>query len=502
RSPQPGWAEQDADFYWNSLCEVSRGLKEQAGALWNDAIAMSVTAIRDTAVCVDEHGHPLRPAILWVDKREAHGLPRISPSAKAAFTAVGMYESVKLQRRMSSCNWVRVNEPEIWKKTHKFLMLATYLKYKLTGHYVDSCADLIGHIPFDSKARRWMKLHNMKRCIFEIEPEKLCSVVEPGEILGRITPEAARETGIAAGFEVVATGSDKGCETLGLSCTRPDRAALSFGTTATVQFTSDFYMEPLPFIPAYPAVAKGCYNPEVQISRGYWLVSWFKNEFAAKEMQQAKEQGVSAEQLLNERLQEVPAGCDGLTFQPYFTPGIVMPEARGAIIGFSDIHTRIHIYRAIIEGINFALMDGLQTMEKRGNVHIKELFVAGGGAQSAEICQITADMFGLPVHRIQTHEASGLGSSMVVFVTKGVFADIHAAADAMVHLKDTFLPDKNTHAVYENIYNEIFQKIFSRLLPLYKKSSEIYAKADEKAACAAAAQLKGEQNHGTSVSRL
>ncbi|MEG1446286.1 MAG: FGGY-family carbohydrate kinase, partial [Ruthenibacterium sp.] len=164
-----------------------------------------------------------------------------------------------------------------------------------------------------------------------------------------------------------------------------------------------------------------------------------------------------------------------------------------AIIGFSDIHTRIHIYRAIIEGINFALMDGLQTMEKRGNVHIKELYVAGGGAQSAEICQITADMFGLPVHRIQTHEASGLGSSMVTFVAKGIFPDIHAAAQSMVHIKNTFLPDKAVHAVYENIYREIFQKIFSRLLPLYKKSSEMDAKAKE------TPQSKGEQKHVTSV---
>ena len=104
RSPNPGWAEQDADFYWNSLCEVSRGLKEQSGALWQDAVAMTVTAIRDTTVCVDAHGRPLRPAILWADKREAHGLPRIPAATKAAFAAVGMYESVKLQRRMSSCN--------------------------------------------------------------------------------------------------------------------------------------------------------------------------------------------------------------------------------------------------------------------------------------------------------------------------------------------------------------------------------------------------------------
>ena len=83
-----------------------------------------------------------------------------------------------------------------------------------------------------------------------------------------------------------------------------------------------------------------------------------------------------------------------------------MPVAKGAVIGFSDVHTRIHIYRAIIEGINFALMDGLKLLEKQSGHKFLEIYVGGGGAQSDEICQITADMFGLPVIRTQTFEVS------------------------------------------------------------------------------------------------
>ncbi len=488
-SPQPGWAEQDADFYWGALCEVSRRLKEQAGPLWRQILAVTVTCIRDTCVCVDISGRPLRPAILWLDKREAHGMPRIPAPAKAAFLAVGMYDSVKLQRRAAACNWIMLHEPELWQKTHKYLMLSTYLQYRLTGLYVDSCANLIGHIPYDSKARRWMRMSDMRRCIFPIEPEKLYTIVEPGERIGGVTREAAAQTGIAEGLELIASGSDKGCETLGLGCTDPGSAAISFGTTATVELTTGTYMEPLPYIPAYPAVMKGCYNPEVQIYRGYWLISWFLREFAAKEVAEAKRLGISPEQLLNSRLREVPAGCDGLTFQPYFTPGIVMPTAKGAVIGFSDAHTHIHIYRAIIEGINFALMDGLRTMEKRGGLTVQQLFVAGGGAQSDEICQITANMFGLPVHRIQTFEASGLGSSMVGFVAKGVFPDYRAAADAMVHIRDTFMPDAAEHALYEGLFREIFQKIFPRLLPLYKAGAALRAEA------AASAETRKENAH-------
>lgn len=123
-------------------------------------------------------------------------------------------------------------------------------------------------------------------------------------------------------------------------------------------------------------------------------------------MAQAAAEGCSAEDLLNRRLEEIPAGCEGLLFQPYFTPNITMPTAKGAVIGFSDWHTRIHIYRAIIEGINFALIDGLRQMEKKAGYRMKEIRVGGGGSQSDQICQITADMFGIPVVRTQTHEVA------------------------------------------------------------------------------------------------
>lgn len=468
-SKYPGWAEQKPEVYWDAICQISQQLKTVAQDSWSDIIAVTVTTIRDTCLCVDKDGRPLRDAIVWLDKREC------TPSKPVPFmnmflvSLVGMKDTIELQRKISACNWIMENEPEIWQNTYKFIMISGYLNHMLTGKLVDSVANMIGHIPLNSKTRTWMEKGELTRCVFDIEKEKLTELVEPGELIGNITSEAAGQTGIPEGLPLIATGSDKGCETLGLSCSTPDKAAIGLGTTATIQFTIGRYMEPLPFIPAYPAVLKGHYNPEVQVFRGYWLISWFKNEFAAKEVEQAREMGISAEELLNTRLAEIPPGCSGLVFQPYFTPGVVMPKARGAIIGFSDEHTRIHIYRAIIEGINFALMDGLQTMERRGKVKIRKLFVAGGGSQSDEICRITANMFGLPVYRIQTHEAAGLGSSIVAFVAKGVYSTINEAIAAMVHIKDEFLPDIQVHKTYESIFNEVFSKIFGKLLPLYKR---------------------------------
>ena len=353
------------------------------------------------------------------------------------------------------------------------MFLSTWLNYQFCGTLADSTASVIGHVPYDYKNRAWFKAGHIKRILWEVDDAKLFNLVEPGTAIGSITGAAAEASGIPAGLPYIASASDKGCETLGLSCLSEDKAALSFGTTATVQTATRRYIEPLPLMPAYPAAVPGLYNPEIEIYRGYWLLSWFKREFAAKEVAEAERLGINAERLLDDRLKDIPPGCGGLVMQPYFTPGVGMPFAKGAIIGFSDTHTRIHVYRAIIEGINFALMEGLRGIEKRGGLAIKRLYVAGGGSQSPEICRITASQFGLPVYRTQTHEVTAIGAALTAFVAQGVFASFEEGVAAMVHVKDEFLPDIKAHAVYEELYGEVFTKIFDKLSPLYAKINGI-----------------------------
>jgi len=476
-SNQPGWAEQKPEVYWEAVCDVCNRLKKEVqlsatGDLWNNIIAVTVTTIRDTSLCVDKDGKPLRDFIVWLDKRHVKMKKPIPASKAMLFKLVGMTETAELQRKVSACNWVMENQPDVWEKTHKFIFLSGYLTFQLTGKLIDSVGNMIGHIPFNSKTRKWMTKSDLSRAIFDIPNDKLIDVIEPGKTIGTITKEAAAATGIPEGLPLIATGSDIGCQTLGLSCLKPDSASINFGTTATIQFMIDRYMEPLPFIPAYPAVLENHYNPEVQVYRGYWLISWFKKEFAQKEVERAAELGVSPESLLEKILNEVPAGCDGLVFQPYFTPGVVMPKSKGSVIGFSDIHTRAHLYRAIIEGINFALMDGLYTMEKRGKVKINKLFLGGGGSQSDVICQITANMFGLPAYKTQTYEATGIGSSMIAFVAMGIHKDYELAVSKMVRIEKEFLPDLKEHQVYKFLFKDIFAKVFDRLMPLYKNYEE------------------------------
>jgi len=471
-SLNPGWAEQKPEVYWNAVCDVTNRLKAEAEDLWGDIIAVTLTTVRDTCLCVDKDATPLRDVILWLDKRQCTKSKPFPALHSMLYKVAGMMDTAELQRKVSACNWIMENEPDIWERTHKFIFISGYLTYLLTGILADSVANMIGHIPFNSKTRKWMGKFALNRPVFDVEVEKLIELLEPGKTIGNITEKAASVTGIPKGLPLIATGSDIGCQTLGLSCLKPDSAAINFGTTATIQFTINRYLEPLPFIPAYPAVIDGHYNPEVQVYRGYWLVSWFKKEFATKEVEHAAGLGVEPEKILDKMLNDIPAGCDGLIFQPYFTPGVVMPKSKGSIIGFSDIHTRAHLYRAIIEGINFALMDGLYTMEKNGKVKIKKLFLAGGGSQSDTICQITANMFGIPAYKTQTHEATGIGSSMVAFTAMGIYKDIFEAAENMVRIKKEFLPEPKEHETYKFLFKEIFAKVFEKLLPLYKGYEE------------------------------
>lgn len=357
-------------------------------------------------------------------------------------------------------------------------MLPTYLNYKVTGVLADFQANMIGHMPFDYKNRRWQKQSALTHCIYAVPPEKLCDLVPSGQVIGTVTREFSAASGVPEGLPLIATGSDKGCETLGLSVIQPHKAAISLGTTATVQLALERYVEPQPFMPAYPAVPNHLYNPEIELYRGFWLVSWFLKEFCAKDLAQAKELGCPPEELLDRYIADIPPGCGGLLLQPYWTPGITTPAARGAIVGLTDHHTRYHLYRAILEGIAFELCHSLKRMEKRAGIRVEEIYVGGGGARSDVACQILSDLFGLPVKRTQTHEVSAIGAAMAAFLAQGVFHDYDEAIRCMVHEGDVFRPDPARHKVYAQLYHDVYTRLYPRLEPLYRRISQITKRSD------------------------
>jgi sugar (pentulose or hexulose) kinase len=472
-SPGPGLAEQDPTVYWDALVRACRELKEKKAGLVQTIAGIGVTTQRATMICLDQDGNVLRPAIVWLDQRTAEPVFATSGLVHLGVKLSGLKSRLMEAQAQGKCNWIIQNQPGIWAATYKYLQVSGFLNFRLTGEFKDSVASQIGHLPFDYKRHRWAGPWALTRRLFCVPTEKLPDLVQPGALLGSLTGEAAELTGLAQGIPVIACGSDKGCETLGSGVIDQTMVSLSFGTTATVQTCTDRYFESIPLMPPYPAPIPGFYNPGVEIFRGFWMISWFKKEFGQKEVEKARILGKAPEELLNQCLEKTEPGAMGLLIQPYWGPGLDHPNAKGAMIGFGDVHTRDHIYRAVIEGLGFALLEGMERIQARGKVRVEQAALSGGASQSDAICQIAADIFNLPMAKAATHETSGLGAAILTAAGTGLYPGIRDAVDQMARPAVRFLPNPQAVEIYRNLYCQVYKNMYSALAPLYRKIQAI-----------------------------
>ena len=474
-SPHPGWAEQDPELYWRTLGEACRRVLAEPAVRRDAIVGLAVTSQRNTVVVTDGQGRPLRPAIVWLDQRRTRDLPFIGGVTGLAFRALGLRDTVGGFMADCEANWLRAHEPETWRSIAHYVLLGGFLVQRLTGRWVDSTASQVGYLPFDFKAQQWAKPGDWKWTAAPLDPAWLPELVPPTGRLGELTAAAALATGLPVGLPVIAAAADKACEVLGSGALTPDTASVSYGTTATINTTTPRYIEPIRFVPAYPAAVPGEWTTEIQIYRGYWMVEWFKREFGGREVTDAAARGIEPEVLFDDLVRAVPAGSMGLTLQPYWSPGVRIPgpEAKGAIIGFGDVHTRAHLYRAILEGLAYALREGAERTAKRTGVPLTSLRIAGGGSQSPAAVQLTADVFGLPVARAHTHEASGLGAAVDAAVGLGLHRDVHTAAGEMVRIDEVRDPDPAIHALYDELYRGVYRQMYRRLQPLYREIRRI-----------------------------
>lgn len=470
-SQEPGQAETPVEHFWQVVVDCVSQLQSQHHDLWPRVSAIGLTTQRATVVTLDQHGAPLRPAILWSDQR------RCQPPDTLGLTGLGMrilgvHQTVKRFQADAEINYLAEHEPQTLAQLHKLLFLSGYLNFRLTGAFVDSAANQVGYVPFDYRRQvwaakgqwHWKALPAMRRSYLpELKPA--------GSTLGTLTPTSAHTLGLSSNLPVVACATDKACEVLATGCLTLNQACLSFGTAATVNVTSERYLEAERFVPAYPAACAGRYLSEVQTHRGFWLVEWFKREFAAEEERTAKALGVATETLFDEFLRQTAPGAGGLLAQPYWSPGVRVPgpEARGALIGFNDTHGKPHVYRALIEGLLFSLREGLEKIERGTGSRVADVRVAGGGSQSDEILQLCAHILGRTVARTQTFEASSLGVAMCAAVATGVYASFDRAVSFMSHAGDAFEPDVDTEKTYNHLYTQVYRPMYARLRPLYRQ---------------------------------
>ncbi|MEM2111329.1 MAG: FGGY-family carbohydrate kinase [Candidatus Bathyarchaeia archaeon] len=465
-TPKAGYAEQDPEEWWTAFCKSVQQALTNGNVSPNRIAAIGITHQRCTICVVDENGKPLLPAQVWYDSRAVKEVRWI----KEKF---GAEKYLRIAGRMPDTTWwaqkamwIKNNEEKIFNKAYKLLTVHGYFVYKLTGNYKDSYAAPTGLLDMEKLSYSEELLNTLG-----IPREKLCDLVPPGEIIGYVSRKASIETGLPEGIPVASGAGDQQSGGLGCGVVRKGLAYLNLGTSVVLGLFSPEYVYHRNFLVREGAVP-GTWNLEALVNSGYWLVTWFKDNFCQIEKHIADQCKVSIEELLEQEAKKVPAGSSGLIVQPYWL-GVRQPywdeNAKGTIIGWRDVHTRSHFYRAIIEGIAYEVQLNIEGIEKALKTKIIELRAHGGGAKSPLSCQIIADVSNLPVYKIQTHEATALGAAILAAKAIRLYSDVSSAIESMVKISSKVMPIRNNHKIYSHIYKSIYRKLYPTLHPLMKK---------------------------------
>ncbi|MFA6829167.1 MAG: FGGY-family carbohydrate kinase [Bacilli bacterium] len=468
-SPREGYAEQNIDYYMEELCLTTKSIKEENPTVFSTISGMVVVDFRDSSVILDENNKPIRNAILWLDQRVTLLHNRnFKWYEKALFSVIGMLDTVKFNAERTPTWWLMENEPDNWARMKHYCTFGAYFNYCITGNLTVSSADCVGHYPIDFAHSKWFFKGHPKYDVFGIPYSALIPLVRVGDVIGKVSSEFSALSGIPEGLPVYASASDKACETFGNGCVDKSVASISLGTACTIDVVDQKYSEPEAFLPSYQAPYKGAYNLEVQIYHGLWMIRWFIREFASAERKEAKLAKMTIEQYLDSKILDIKPGSDGLVLQPYWGPGLSRPNSKGSIVGFSAIHTKYHIYRAILEGIAFALREALDAIMKKTHKKPDYIVVSGGGSGSEVILHIIADVFGIEVRKSASSQCSSLGAAMSGYLANGTYKTPEEAVKNMVKEPTRILPDPNNSAIYDKLYKKVYLKLY----PALKKPEE------------------------------
>jgi len=472
-SLHPAWAEQRSEDFWTKLCYCTKGVISKAGIPHQEIAGLGITTQRSASFPVDREGNPLRPAIIWLDQRVTENPPPISLKARMMFKAIGLADAMDKAHQESKFLWIRQYEPEIYKRTYKFLQVSGWLVKKITGEFKDSVGMMVGAWPMDYKNLKWHPLEVAYETL-AVQKDHCVDLYPPDTVLGYVTKKAAEETGLPEGLPVVVGAGDKQSELLGAGAIDPSVGVISYGTATCMQtITYKYIAEKDMKFYTWPSALPNAWDIEMFIYRGFWMITWFKQEFGHREAIEARQRGVEPEVVFDETIRDIPPGSMGLMLQPHWTPMIYDKYAKGSIIGFGDVHNRAHIYRAILEGIGYELKRLYDIARKKTGIPLKEIRVGGGGSKSDVAVQIAADMFNLPVSRMRTAETCALGAAIDAAVGTGMFSSFKEAVDSMVKKGQTFKPDPTNHRIYQRLYKDVYLQTYKALEPLYRKIAKI-----------------------------
>ncbi|MFN2109688.1 MAG: FGGY-family carbohydrate kinase, partial [Anaerolineae bacterium] len=300
-------------------------------------------------------------------------------------------------------------------------------------------------------------------------------------VMGAVTPGAAALTGLPEGLPVVAGVGDGQAGGLGVGITQPGQAYLNLGTSVVSGTHANVYVTDRAFRTMVSAIP-GNYSLETVLLGGAYTVSWFVEKIAGDQLSAISDQhsattqlpnDLTTETLYDEAIVDIPPGAEGLLLVPYWNSAMNPywdAAASGIVVGWRGIHTRAHLYRAILEGIAFEQRLHTEGVEAALGYSVESYVAMGGGAKSDRWLQIIADVTGKPVYRATVTDAAALGAGILAATGAGLFPDVRAAAEAMTRIApEPFLPDETRHEVYSRLYVDVYQHLFPTLQPYLKR---------------------------------
>jgi FGGY-family pentulose kinase len=471
--PRAGWAEQDPNEWWSALVQATRGALEDSGVAPEDVAGISLDGTSATVVAADANDQPLRPALLWMDVRSSDQAERIANTAHPALKYNG-YGAVSAEWGLPKTMWIKENEPDTWNNAAHIADQVDWVSARLTGQWTGNINSAASKFYHDRDEGGFPTALYEQVGVPDLMDKYPTNLQDLGTPVGELTKAAADEMGLKAGTPVAAGGIDAYMGQLGLGVVEPGKIALITGSSHVMLGQAASPVHGKGFWGSYTdALVPGQYTVEAgQVSTGS-VVAWFKNHFAGDALIQAKERGVDPYQILNEMAEKVSPGSEGLLVLDYFQGNrspYTDPLARGQISGLSLVHGPGHVFRAIIEGICYGTEHIFRAL--RANGFEPRVNVVSGGPTKSELwMQLHADISNVPISFTKVGEGPVLGSAMLAAVGAGIYPDLKAAADKMVHTERTIEPNQERHEQYQfyvDRYIEMYPKVKDEMHALVK----------------------------------
>jgi xylulokinase len=422
-TPAAGYAEQDPEKWWQALISCCRSLKESHPKFFSQVEGIGICGQMHTQAHLDSSLRLLRPAITWMDQRSSSIADRINgeKSMKAAVfaetqnVATTTYTATHLK-------WIKDNQPDIWSKISHVLVAKDFLKYRLTGEMVIDYSDASGTLLFNVKERHWSEAMFK---LFGVPPAFLPEVKPSDEIIGTVTQEAAKATGLRSGTPVANGSADCSTAALGAGMVRSGQVTLIIGTAGVVAVCAD---QPLPDAKDRTICWNYCLRDKwvmmgITQTAGESL-NWFRTAF-----DQNGTGGQSSKDVFeqyNNAIRDIPDGSDGLIFLPYLN-GERTPywdsNARGVFFGINLATRKAHFIKAIMEGVSFALRNCMETLESLG-ITVDQVMAVGGGLKSETWLNTLGKIVRKPIRTVGLADTGLVGNMLICSKALGLISSI------------------------------------------------------------------------------